>query len=187
MRQKNKKSLRGFSIVEVMIAVAVIGISLVVILQMLAKGILQSTENSRAIIAAELAQEGVELARNVRDNDFAAGNDGFLAFDNARRHCRLDFYIVAGIPPAPIPCSPGPNGLDLGLSWTGSTYRHLDAGPQLYARRIWIDYNRGRDEAVIRSYVTWRGDGTVPNGNNTSQCSLDVKCTFAEATLTSWK
>ena len=80
----------GFSLGEVLLAGFVLTVGLLSISALMAKSLKNSFENRDSIIAVELAQEGVELVRNVRDNSFIADADGFAKF-SGNKHCRIDY------------------------------------------------------------------------------------------------
>ncbi|MBU6427197.1 hypothetical protein KGQ27_03065 [Patescibacteria group bacterium] len=75
MNRKPKTTYYGFTIVETLVAIAVLMIAvsgpLVVANKSLAAAIYAKDQTT----AAYLAQEGMELIRSAKDNDIAAGND----------------------------------------------------------------------------------------------------------------
>lgn len=67
----------GFSIIEVMAAITIIVIGLVGVLSLVTQNIQVSSINKNELIASQLAQEGLELVRNIRDENWLIyGNDG---------------------------------------------------------------------------------------------------------------
>ena len=63
--RKNKQS--GFTLVEALLAVSIFTISMVVLMSVLADGISDTNYAKKKTTAAFLAQEGVEVVRNLRD------------------------------------------------------------------------------------------------------------------------
>ena len=61
---------RGFTLVETMVAVAIVSISIVRPLYSLQKGVVASYAARDKLIASSLAQEGVEYAHSVRDANY---------------------------------------------------------------------------------------------------------------------
>lgn len=64
---KNKK---GFTLMEVMVSFSIITLGLVGAMSLASQNIQAEEINKNTIIATELAQEGLELVRNKRDNNW---------------------------------------------------------------------------------------------------------------------
>lgn len=65
--QKNKKA---FSLIEIVIILFVISMGLIGILSLIVQNIQSQDYNKNNLIATQLSQEGIELVRRVRDNNF---------------------------------------------------------------------------------------------------------------------
>ena len=163
MRTKNKKTLKGFSLGEVLLSIAVLTVGILPILGALVGALNTSLDSQETVIASGLAQEGAELVVNVRDNTILGSSPAFDAFyqlavgtlwiDNNR--CRISLSDSNGVndvldepsrshqidclPPfgGPVP----PNYFDLTLDGNG-VYRHMDA-PGKFKRRIYLDLSPG--------------------------------------------
>src|SRR3990172_3491439 len=95
------KHYKAFSLGEVILAGFVLTVGLLSISALITKSLQNSFENRDAIVAILLAQEGVELVRNVRDNNLAAGGTGFVAFDSSgNKHCRIGYNDIFSYPDA---------------------------------------------------------------------------------------
>lgn len=70
MMQQFTTSLRGFSIIEVMVGVFIFSLGLVAVYALLASSLSVNTNNKNSIIASNLAREQVELYRNIRDTNY---------------------------------------------------------------------------------------------------------------------
>ena len=70
------KKNSGFSLMEVIISVAVIITALVASIALLSFSISGISTNKSKIIAVSLAQEGLEIVRNTRDSNWFFGNTG---------------------------------------------------------------------------------------------------------------
>jgi type II secretory pathway pseudopilin PulG len=90
MRKKNKSAKqkmlikkRGFMMVEAVFSIFITGIALVAFLNVL--GVMYKTEFEKRdyVIATNLAQEEIELVRNVRDNNWKASGKAFDCPGNA--------------------------------------------------------------------------------------------------------
>ena len=197
-KKYQQKTFKGFSLGEVLLAAFVLTAGLLSLTALMASSLRNSFETRDAIIATELAQEGVELVRNVRDNDFAVGG-GFTAFDNTKRHCRIDYDDIM-VPTPPEFChNTVPTAVtEVGrynLQYSGGFYRHISTTQERFSRYIYIDYDSVNAQTTVRSFVYW-GDpadplmfkiGSVGGTGITTQCTVAKKCVFTEVTLTSWE
>ena len=189
-----KRTLRGFSLGEVLLAAFVLTVGVLTLTALMTSSLRQSLESQNAIIAVELAQEGVELVRNVRDNDFAAGNDGFSNFSNPDKHCHVDYNDPAA--DLGSNCKPARGDeSQYYLQYVGGFYGHFNATKERFSRYIYINYTSGSDpNAVVRSFVYWGGGASgmfvladVLGNGDTTKCTVAKKCVFTEITLTSWR
>lgn len=187
------KTLRGFSIGESLLSAFVLTVGLTAIVALVATSLKNAFETRDTVIAVGLAQEGVELVRNVRDNDFAADNDGFTHFSGSNdRHCRIDYTADTG---SNLDCNASAGSLSrYTLEYTNGFYKH-GSGSSRFARYIYIDYdNNSPKTALVRSFVYWGGGGSgmfrvsdAGNNGDTTKCTAVKKCVFTEINLTSWK
>lgn len=74
-----KLNNKGFTLLEGIIALTVITVGLMVGLTLAISNLLATQDNERRIIAANLAREGIEVVRNIRDNnwDHIEANDTY--------------------------------------------------------------------------------------------------------------
>jgi len=72
---KTKKQKNGFSILEIITAIFIIVTGLVGIMSLVIQNIQIQYINKNNLIASQLAQEGLELIRNKRDNNWLNGID----------------------------------------------------------------------------------------------------------------
>lgn len=181
--QKRTPILKGFSLGEVLLASFVLTVGLLSITALMASSLRNSLETRDAIIAAELAQEGIELVRNVRDNDLASGGDGFTAFNPGQKHCRRDHNDSL----ASLDCNGSWGSVSrYYLQYTGGLYAHTSTALTRFSRYIYVDYNPGQDESRIISFVYW-GATLPPTNGTTAICTVANKCVFTEVALTAWK
>lgn len=67
------KAVPGFTLVEVLVSLFILGITLVGIITILTANSRSAVSIDNSYIAGGLVQEGVELVRNLRDGDWPAG------------------------------------------------------------------------------------------------------------------
>jgi prepilin-type N-terminal cleavage/methylation domain-containing protein len=65
----------GFTLIELMTVLFIVSIGLVGILGLIMYNIQTESVNRNRLIASQLAQEGLELTRNIRDDNWLAGNE----------------------------------------------------------------------------------------------------------------
>lgn len=181
----DEKKLGGFSTPEVLLSMFIVSIGLITIMTVITSSLRFSYQNQDIIIATDLAQEGIELVRNVRDNDFATGGTGFTYF-SANKHCRVDWNDSS----ASLDCDSSQGAVShYNLAYTNGLYSHGGVAAGRYSRYIYIDYaNDAQGErALIRSFVFW-GDGVLPPANGaSSNCTSANSCVFSETFFTAWK
>lgn len=70
-----KRQQSGFTLVEILAVLFVVSIGLIGVLSLIVQNIQSQNINKRTIAAYQLAQEGLELVRKVRDTNWKDGND----------------------------------------------------------------------------------------------------------------
>lgn len=184
---------KGFSIGEVILASFVLTVGLVSISALAASSYRQSLENRDMIIATGLAQEGVELVRNMRDNNLAAGGTGFVGFSNANKHCRVDYNDAFAYPNAttvnPVLDCQAPSGglMRYTLSYDGNYYAHRSSDSERFSRHIYLDYDTVNNTVLVRSFAYLTAAYTPPANGAPSGCTALGKCAYTEVVLTNWK
>ncbi len=167
---------KGFSITEVIISVFVIVVGLVAILGLITSSIRESYSSRNRIIASQLAQEGVELIRNVRDSNVASSASGgaFAYFPAVTSSCRVDKTYTY---PANIPCSAG----DYLLNLDASGYYVHSAGTATFFRRkvVIADHPAIANAKTTTAYVWWKNLPDFP-----SPCNSVNNCVYIEDVLT---
>ena len=78
MKNKKIKSTQtnhGFTIIEVLAVIFVISFGLLGVVSLINQNVRAGYINHNTIIASQLCQESLELARNIRDNNWLSGDD----------------------------------------------------------------------------------------------------------------
>ncbi|MBP7811856.1 MAG: type II secretion system protein [Candidatus Moranbacteria bacterium] len=198
---------RAFSLVEVIITAAIVAIGLTAMLQLLSSALNTAFGDTDAIIAAELAQEGLEYAYNVRDTNLANGRLAFPmsgAFQfpgkNNRDFCGPDFvtptFVLSGVGKNCF-ASARQSETRYSLALQGNFYRFQNAVTH-FARVVSIDLdnNTNPTQAEVTSIVWWGESDVLPTGVfpgvnadnvDVSQCTRAHQCVYTRAILTGWK
>ncbi len=175
--KKKTKNKKGFSFLEVIISVFLIVIGIVAALSLFSKEIGRLIESRNQIIAGLLAQEGVELVRNLRDNNVLNNK---LSFADPRfpasnaDDCIIDHSFTE------LDCD-GNSFNDEERLFFDNVYKHESGDETKYKRKIAIVYIDSNAE--ITSMVTWSNDAFP---DDTDDCNTLNKCAWAQTILTNW-
>ncbi len=186
---------KGFSLGEVLLSAFLLSVGIMATVLLIGKSITYSVSAREATTAAGLAEEGVELVRYFRNNDFlVSGHDGFNIFQNTTqpRFCAIDYRTTS------FQCTNAYSSIAGNLSnyylqydTTNKFFAKLSSARQKYLRVITVNYSSSQDRSVVRSIVYW-GTSSTPSVFLTSQgapstnCNLRNKCVYTETILTSW-
>ncbi len=187
VRQVVKKQLQlkyGFSFAETLISLAMLSIGLLTIVKLFQVVAQDSFVVRDAIAASALAQEGIEVVRNIRDADFVAGGTGFAAFDNSKKHCNVSFSSTT------LNCasSQGNPSVQYGMRYDTSLQRYVTTSSNAEFRRyIYIDYDSTNLTATVRSFVVWGSANLPPASGSPVNCNISSHCVYTEMVLTNWK
>lgn len=87
-----KKNKTGFTLIEIMIAIFLIGVALVGVLAFFNSSLQSGFDAKNELIAAGLAQEEPEIIRNIAENTFLSGSGNW--YDNIdKSNCKTADYI----------------------------------------------------------------------------------------------
>lgn len=192
----SRKSARAFSIAEVVLAGFVLTTGIIAVVSLYTVSHRSSFDTRSIITASGLAQEGVEVARNIRDNNTAyrerywsTGDmcsnsvegdcDPFRYFPNgANSKCSLS-YDSSGSDA--FDCSSPQPEVKVGSN--GLLHNGTGTATQFY-RLIKIDHTGGADSARVQSFVAWQDPGSNLNGSNAiTWCTPYNKCVYTELFL----
>lgn len=161
-KRKNKKILSGFSMIEAVLAIFICGATLVVFLSVFSPLLMLEFSKRDQILAANLAQEGVEIMRNIRDNNLKGQNAGSVknAFDGpfpSASGClssalNYDYnYQYGGSPLTVTPC--------VGESIYKPVAVNSPNPPIGFQRTIGIRISG--DSRIVTSVVRWKPKGST--------------------------
>ncbi len=161
---------KGFSLAEVIIATFVIIIGIIGAMSLITYSISNVAVGKSQVIAASLAQEGMEIVRNIRDSNWIenrdsgdiAWNDGLGAGSYQVQYDRLDLFSWSDEP----------------LKINNNVYQYGSGTPTHFKRKITITDNPDDDfttnDIKVVSEVTW----------NERSRSYEI---IAESRLYDWK
>jgi len=171
-----KRYRRGFSLIEVLVAMFVLLVGILGTMVLFTGSIKNSIDSRDHIIAAALAQEGIELVRNMRYNDAFNGLD----FANGTRLPAISYdNCVADYTFSSIPSSDCVSSSSKTLNLNSSGFYIMGAGtPTKFQRKIKLAYNAAGDQLTVTSTVLWGSyDFSAP-------CDTAHQCASTDDVLT---
>jgi len=151
----NKKSLpagrQGFTLMEVIVAVAIIITALISSLALITSSISSIRENKSKIIATGLAQEGLEVVRNIRDNNWLIykrkandWRDGLSAGNYRVQFNQESLLSFSSVP--------------LKINTIDGRYQYSNGNNTIYYRKITIQ-DIDIDQFKVVAEISWREAG----------------------------
>ncbi|MFA5109734.1 MAG: prepilin-type N-terminal cleavage/methylation domain-containing protein [Patescibacteria group bacterium] len=151
MDSKNHKIKAGFTLIEIITVLFVISLGLVGILTLIVQNIQSQDYNKDNLIATQLAQEGIELVRRVRDNNWKALPARDFDYNLAAGNYYLDYRDLAprlyNLDPAELILKQDDNGFYFHDAASAATSSN-------FSRLITLE-KTSADSLLIRSRVTW--------------------------------
>lgn len=177
-KYQKKQKMQGFSLMEIVVAMAVLGIGFLGVMNLYSGSITRNASLRDQTTATSLAQEGVELVRGFADDDLT----NLTHNSTGKVHIRSDNSIELAINPS-----------DYKLYYSVSTvgdignFSHISTGGvdtgflrKVYTVKINIDgEGLWDDDARVTSMVVWKRT-TFPAETD---CSLATNCMMAKMDL----
>jgi Tfp pilus assembly protein PilV len=177
---KNKK--KGFSFMESMFSVFLVSVGLVVAVKLLTAGLTSSYESRDQFIASLLAQEGAEITRNIRDNNWVDNNPTTGSFNwfpaGSPANCIVNYTTIGT---AAINCAYGAGGDKIYRNASGFYDNTAGGTATKFSRKIIITDVSGNKDIV--SMAIW---GTTTFPATVASCNTLNKCAYTEITLGKW-
>lgn len=182
IRKTGIKSAKGFSLVEVLISLTLLTLGISSISLLMANNIRNSQNAKDEVIAAALAQEGIELVRNFKDNytDFSTK----IVASNTS----IDYAIYPTMTFSAFLDTNGAHRNDDGakklyFSNASGIYRSFALGlsSTKFSRKLRLSVTTvgGKKETKVTSIVSWKNSIPVfpfSVGNDASNCTFANKC-----------
>jgi prepilin-type N-terminal cleavage/methylation domain-containing protein len=141
----------GFTLVEVLVAMALLTTALVPAFVLATNAVSLSTTIRNSLIASNLAQEGAEITRAMRDANWFASVPFQTGLDVCSAGCAVQFDSTVPITGALV-ASP------LRLDPVTGLYQYSTGNPTLFTRSVTVTAVSPQELRVV-SLVTWRERG----------------------------
>lgn len=155
---QQKKQLKGFTLLETLIALAVVTVGALAVFALMNRTLLVTERNKQSVVGVNLAREGLELVRSLRDSSasgFAVLQNGNWIIDSEDNYN----LVTSADTPQVANCS------NCFLYITGGQYSHT-VSPQATSIRRLINISDGSSfacsgtcEKIVTVYV-------LPPGSN---------------------
>ena len=149
----------GFTIIELIIAIAVLSFGVVMVYGSFYDVSTATYSIGSRFTATYLDQEGLEIIRNIRDNNFINGEtwSAGLTGSPCEDGCQLD-YKLSGY----ADLDPYDDNAFLGLNSDGFYSYDIGSTPTIFRRKITITTVPGNDDVLnIEVLTTWTYKGDV--------------------------
>lgn len=138
---------KGFTLVEVLVALTLLSVGLVPAFIQASNALTLSTTIRNALIAANVAQEGIEVVRSMRDDNWFAGRAFNAGLDACTGGCRVEWS-------SDVPQDIGKN-IPLKFDAATGMYQYGSGVDSPFQRKITITQVSPVELSVL-SEVTWR-------------------------------
>lgn len=154
MSKISKQSHAGFTLIETLFAILIFTASIVSLMMLSGRSLASTKGSSDELAARYLAQEGIEVARNVRDSNFVSDQTDWLTGIRdctQSAPCSVD---VAGVIPALVSC--GGTCAPLTRDTTTGEYGNNALPDQTtFVRSVYADTTLG-NQALVTVKVEWQ-------------------------------
>ncbi len=143
------KNNNGFTLIETIIAVGVIAIGMLSALMLINNSLFYVSNIQDRLIAAHLTAEGLEVVRNIRDNNWLANlpwNNGLANGDYQDSYNSISLSPYSGNP--------------LLFDSSSGLYNYSSGASTTYIRKISIS-NLSVYEIRVTSTITWQRRGVI--------------------------
>ncbi len=153
---KKYSNQKGFSILELMIAILVIAMGMVSVLSLMVQNIQAQYINKNVLVAAQLTQECFELVRNVRDQNYLIlGNSWYQDVVNDDGTYTIDLNGRSGINSSVNTIAD--SGARLYSDSNGFYTHTVTANPTIFSRLVTIrNYLGYTDFLDVECKVRWQ-------------------------------
>lgn len=193
---KKPKRIRAFTIAEVMLSGFMLTMGILAAVSLFAAAHQSARNTNSAMIAASLAQEGAEIARNIRDNNIAYRTANWTTGDNCstNRNGNCDSFNnfpngAAAVRTVSYDSTVFVNPGSKFLNYAGSGLRYHGVGSFAGFWRVVKVNHAGppTDPVRVQSFVSWQSGLTGAWNPTVATCNPYNQCVYTEILLEPWK
>lgn len=144
-----KKTNAGFTLVEILVTVFLFSLAFTATTFILLTNQKNAVAIKNNLIASGLAQEGIEIVRNIRDNDWFLGNPFGTSMPNGTFRVQWDsraLILLGGNP-------------NLNIGQTSGVFSYNFGNPTIFARTLEIETVVPNIEKKVTVTVSWTERG----------------------------
>lgn len=156
MTKKLSNEKRGFTMVELIITIFVITTGLLAVYSVSSQIIAYTNLSVSQLTAAYLAQEGIEIVRNIRDTNWITLGPSLWNTGLAAGDYEVD-YSAASLTPCAAPCNYDSNLRFLNID--GGFYKYSSSGEKSKFKRKITITSSGLDILKVSVSVQWQDKG----------------------------
>lgn len=159
----NKQKLRGFTLVETLVAIGILVLAVMGTFSAAQMGITTSTYSKNQVIAFYLAQDGVEFIRNLRDNNGLQGQPWLTGISsNSSDPCYFGNICIVdptAISPNPtiIKCSGGNGSCPFLKQDSNGIYGYVSGEDTIFKREIQLTRINDNEISILVSVIWKKG------------------------------
>ncbi|HPS28449.1 MAG TPA: prepilin-type N-terminal cleavage/methylation domain-containing protein [Candidatus Paceibacterota bacterium] len=172
MIKRNLNCKKGFSLIEALVAVAILIVGILSAFILLIRTTATIPAMQARLTAASLAQEGIEEVRALRDSDFIAGK-GFKTFLNNKDCSQINGGCnISADDSGIIQLIPITQEGEIPLKFDDSRdlYSYYSGSPSIFSRQIAIDSDAGHKDLLrVIATVKYSIKGTMQTVTATDQ------------------
>jgi len=198
-------SSKGFTIIEIVISIFILSFAVVGIFSAFSVVVILTSDSADQLTATYLAQEGMEIVRNIRDtnwlnmdapggsDDVYGSDDNFYFQDCGKTGCEIDYTTTGSVS---NPVKPYSSADYLNIDKDGFYRDSAGGAPTKFERKIIVtpitdigeilDPNK-RHIIKVTVQVSWDEKANILNsGYLANDCEAGKNCIITEETLYDW-
>lgn len=151
------KDKSGFAMVELMLAISILLFGIIVVYGVFFNVITLSSSVSRRLGAIYLAKEGMEIIRNIRDNNFINNKNWDIDIKNCNKGCQAD-YKAGTLSEGPLNKLQKYNDNNFLLMNSDGLYGYDTGVSTIFKRKI-TTTSQDKDSLIVNVQVFWNYNG----------------------------